>query len=76
MSLSYLRHDCHKQAVTHIRESRRFESMYNLQGKTRPTWHVRFLRQSTYAGVRFLRLVSVRGNLSRAVNRVEQGHCF
>jgi hypothetical protein len=29
-----LRDDCHKQAVTHIRESRRFESMYTLQGKT------------------------------------------
>jgi hypothetical protein len=39
MSLSYLRDDCHKQAVTHIRESRRFESMYTLQGKTRPTRH-------------------------------------
>jgi hypothetical protein len=26
--------------VTHIRESRRFESMYTLQGKTQPTWHM------------------------------------
>jgi hypothetical protein len=34
---------------THIRESRRFESMYALQGKTQPTWHVRFPRQSMYA---------------------------
>jgi hypothetical protein len=41
MQLSYLRRDCHKQAVTHIRESRRFESMYTLQGETRPTRHVR-----------------------------------
>jgi hypothetical protein len=41
MSLSYLRDDCHKQVVTHIRESRWFESMYTLQGKTRPTRHVR-----------------------------------
>jgi hypothetical protein len=49
MSLSYLREDCHKQAVTHIRESRQFESMYTLQGKTRPTRHVRFPHQSTYA---------------------------
>jgi hypothetical protein len=39
MPLSYLRDDCHKQAITHIRESRRFESMYTLQGKTRPTHH-------------------------------------
>jgi hypothetical protein len=48
MSLSYLREDCHKQAVTHIRESRQFESMYTLQGKTWPTRHVRFSHQSTY----------------------------
>jgi hypothetical protein len=39
MSLSYLRDDCHKPAVTHMRESRRFESMYTLLGKTRPTRH-------------------------------------
>jgi hypothetical protein len=49
MPLSYLRDDYHKQAVTHIRESRRFELMYTLQGKPRPTWHVRFPCQSTYA---------------------------
>jgi hypothetical protein len=47
--LSYLRDDCHEQAVTHIRESQRFESMYTLQRKTRPTRPVRFPRQSTYA---------------------------
>jgi hypothetical protein len=33
-SITLLHDDCHKQAVTHIRESRRFESMYTLQGKT------------------------------------------
>jgi hypothetical protein len=38
----------HEQAVTHIWESRRFESMYTLQGKIRPTHHVCFLHQSTY----------------------------
>jgi hypothetical protein len=38
-SLSYLCDDYHKQAVTHIRESRRFESMYTLYEKTRPTHH-------------------------------------
>jgi hypothetical protein len=48
-SLSYLRDDCHEQVVTHIRESRWFESMYTLQGKTKPTQHVRFPCQSTYA---------------------------
>jgi hypothetical protein len=37
MQLSYLHDECHKQAVTHIRESQRFESMYTLHGKTRPT---------------------------------------
>jgi hypothetical protein len=26
-------------------------------------------------GVRFLRVVPVRGNLSRVIDRVEQGHC-
>jgi hypothetical protein len=49
MPLSYLRDDYHKQAVTHIWESWQFESMYTLQGKTQPTRHVCFLRQSTYA---------------------------
>jgi hypothetical protein len=39
MPLNYLRDFCHKQVVTHIRESRRFESMYTLQGKTWPTRH-------------------------------------
>jgi hypothetical protein len=48
-ALSYLRDDCHKQAVTHIRESQRFESMHTLQRKNWPTRHVCFPRQSTYA---------------------------
>jgi hypothetical protein len=39
MPLSYLRDDYHKQAVTHIWESRRFKLMCTLQGKTRPTRH-------------------------------------
>jgi hypothetical protein len=39
----------HEQTVTHIWESWWFESMYTLQGKTRPTRHVRFPHQSTYA---------------------------
>jgi hypothetical protein len=39
MSLSYLCDDWYKQAVTHIRESRRFELMYTLHEKTRPTCH-------------------------------------
>jgi hypothetical protein len=48
MFSNYLRDDWHKQEVTHIRESRWFESMYTLQGETRPTRHVRFPCQSTY----------------------------
>jgi hypothetical protein len=48
MPLTYLWEDCHKQAVTHIRESLWFESIYTLPGKTRPTRHVRFPRQSMY----------------------------
>jgi hypothetical protein len=64
MPLNYLYDDCHKQAVTHIWESRWFESMYNLQGKTWPTRHVRFLRT-----------VPVRGNLSWVINKVGQSHC-
>jgi hypothetical protein len=43
MALSYLRNDCHKQAVTHIRESRQFELMYTLQGKTQPTHHTHYM---------------------------------
>jgi hypothetical protein len=45
--------------------------MYTLQWKIRLTRHVRFPRQSTYTGVHFLRVVPVRGNLSRVTNRVE-----
>jgi hypothetical protein len=48
MLLSYLRDDCHKQAVTHIWESRWFESMYTLQRKNWLTRYVRLPRQSTY----------------------------
>jgi hypothetical protein len=49
MALNYLCDNCHEQAVTHIGESRWFELMYTRPGKTGPTRHVRFPRQSTYA---------------------------
>jgi hypothetical protein len=49
MSLIYLHDDYRKQAVTHIRESWRFKSMYTLQEKTRPTRHLRFPLQSMHA---------------------------
>jgi hypothetical protein len=54
MPLSYLHDDYHKQVVTHIRESRRFKSMYTLQGKTRltrytfPTLSPRMVQDHTY----------------------------
>jgi hypothetical protein len=63
MPLSCLHDDCHKQVVTHIRESQRFESMYIPQGKTRPTRHTlstlspcmvidhTYLTQSTYSNL-------------------------
>jgi hypothetical protein len=67
MPLNYLRDGCHKQAVTHIRESRRSESMYTLQGKTRPTHHTlsmlnphmvhdhTYLTRSTYSNISYSR---------------------
>jgi hypothetical protein len=75
MPLNYLRDDCHKQAVTHIRESRWFELMYTLQGKTRPT-RTHFPRS--------VRVWSMTIHISRGphiatfctvVNRFEQIHC-
>jgi hypothetical protein len=48
MPSSYLRDDCHKQAVTHIRETRRFESMYTLQGKNPTNTPHAFYAQSMY----------------------------
>jgi hypothetical protein len=44
--------------------------MYTLQGKTRPTRHVRFPRQSTYARCMLPAVVPVRDNLSRVTDRV------
>jgi hypothetical protein len=75
MSLSYLREDCHKQAVTHIRESRWFESMYTLQGK--PDQHDTYASHTSprTSGVRFLRAVSICGNLPWAADRVGWSHC-
>jgi hypothetical protein len=75
MALSYLRDDCHKQAVTHIRESRRFESMYTLQGK--PYQHATYASHASPCtlDVRFLWALPVHGNLSRVIDRVGQAHC-
>jgi hypothetical protein len=67
MPLSYLRGDCHKQAVTHIWELRRFESMYTLQEKSWQTCHTlsalsprmvyehTYLTRSTYSNLSYSR---------------------
>jgi hypothetical protein len=61
--------------VTHIRESRRSESMYTLQGKS-DTHDLYASRVSPHTPiVCFLWAVSVYGNLSRWLNRVRQIHC-
>jgi hypothetical protein len=54
------------QVVTHIRESRWFESMYTLQGK--PDTHDTYTSRASphMPLVRFLRGVPVRGNLLRS----------
>jgi hypothetical protein len=70
MPLSYVRDDCHKQAVTPIWESRRFESMYTLLGG-KPDQHDTYASHASprMPGVRFLRAVPVRDNLSRDADR-------
>jgi hypothetical protein len=75
MPLTYLRDNCHKQAVTHIWVSRWFKSMYTLQGKTRPTRHMasminpRMVQDHTYL------TRSMHSNPSRDTNSVGQSHC-
>jgi hypothetical protein len=69
MPLSYLCDDYHKQPVIRIRESRQFESMYILQGITRPTRHTlptlspRMVQDHTYL------MWSTYSNPSRDANR-------
>jgi hypothetical protein len=75
MPLSYLRADGHKQAITYIWESQRFESMYTLQGKTRPTrhtyptLHLHMVSDHTYL------TWSTRSNHSRSPHEVEIDPC-
>jgi hypothetical protein len=54
-----------RQAVTHIRESRWFQSMYTLQGKLIHTTHISYVSTRTPL-IHFLRAVHIRGNLSRS----------
>jgi hypothetical protein len=75
MSLCYLREDCHKQAVTHIRESRRFESMYTLQWK--PNQHATRFPRSVRVWSTTIR-ISCDPHIATfhtVINRFEQIHC-
>jgi hypothetical protein len=71
MSLSYLRDDCHKQVVTHIRESQRFESIYTLHGKIRSTRHTLSTLNSCMVSDHTSHVVRV-GNLSLVPTRMKQ----
>jgi hypothetical protein len=55
MPLRYLCDDCHKQAVTHIRESRRFGSMYTpYRGK--PDQHATLFSRSVHIWSKTIRI--------------------
>jgi hypothetical protein len=75
MSLNYLHAISHKQAVTHIRESRRFKSMYTLQGK--PDQHATCIPCSVHIWSQTIHIS--RGphiaTFHIVVNRFEQIHC-
>jgi hypothetical protein len=75
MSLSYLPDDCHKQVVTHIRESRRFESMYTLQGEIRPTRHTLSTLSSDMVQDHTYLTWSTYTNPSWVIDSVGQSHC-
>jgi hypothetical protein len=75
MSLSYLCDDCYKQAITHIRESRRFKSMYTLQGKTRPTRHTLFTLSRRMVQDHTYLTWSTYSNPSWVTDSVGQSHC-
>jgi hypothetical protein len=76
MSLSYLRANGYKQAVTYIQELRPFELMYTLQGK--PDQHAtRFPRSVRVWSPTICISHGQRiATFCVAVNRVEQGHIF
>jgi hypothetical protein len=64
-----------RQAITHIWESRRFKSMYSLEGKS--DTHTMYASHASPCTphVRFLWAVPVRGNISCWPNRVGRMHC-
>jgi hypothetical protein len=68
MPLSYLRADSHKQAVTHIRESRRFKLMYTLQGNPTNTPHISHA-QSVYSPGPYVSHMINACNLSWVIDR-------
>jgi hypothetical protein len=63
------------QAVTHIWESRWFESMYTVQGKIDTHDMCTFHANPCMPLVRFLWKVPVRGNLSLVINSDRHSHC-
>jgi hypothetical protein len=74
MSLSYLRADGHKQVVTDIRESRRFELMYTLWRK--PDQHATHIPHLVRVWSQTIRISHGQhiATFHVAINRVEQGH--
>jgi hypothetical protein len=75
MPLIYLRDNCHKQAVTHIRGYRQFESMYTLQRKTRPTCHTPSMLSSCMVQDHTYLTRSMHSNPSWDTDSVGQSHC-
>jgi hypothetical protein len=75
MPLTYLRDNYHKQAVTHIWESRRFESMYTLQGKIRPTCHMASTLSLCMVQGHMYLTRSMHSNPPRDTDGVGQSHC-
>jgi hypothetical protein len=75
MSLSYLRAGGHKQEVTHIWESRRFESMYILQGK--PDQHATCIPHSVcvWSQTIYFSRGQCIATFHVVINRFEQNHC-
>jgi hypothetical protein len=61
--------------VTHIWESRWFESMYILLGKTWPTWHMLSTLDPCIAHDHTYLMWSVYSNLSQVINKVGRMYC-
>jgi hypothetical protein len=75
MSLSYLHTDGHKQVVTHIRESRWFESIYILHGK--PDQRVTHIPRSIHVWLQIIRISRDQRitTFRKVINSDGQSHC-